>query len=596
MGEAMSRAICGGAMPAAEFMNESPTGMARRDCLKLVGGGLLAGASSGRAAAMPARTDLLAKVRAAAELEREAFGLPALMVALIDVEGRSAVVPTGYVDLKHERKLHEAQLLQIGSITKSMTSLVLFRLQEQGLLQLDEPLGKHLPELPLPTMPGLTLRTLLDHTSGLPNSAPFFPRAHPGLWLGSEPGSHFAYSNMGFALLGAVLERRTGTDFASLMRRMIFDPLGMSQTTAAIRSSDRRRYATSYAPLLSDRPFVSGAELVEAPWVEFTGGAGSVAAPAADMLKYMAFLLRAARGDPSPLLSQRSFAEMTTPTVDAPAFGPNAKYACGIAVTRDENKHWLHHTGGMIGFASAMLIDANAGTAAFACTNLSANGYRPRAVAAYAAQALAAARTAGELPSFSPAAPQVIENAADYVGEYVAADGQRLTVQSSHGRLFVERDGTRVAAERTARPDLFAAAGPFAGFALGFRREGRAVRSAFHGATLYQKSGEPELAKVPAEWRAYEGRYLNNDPWRGAVRVIARPDGLWLDGVTPLIHVQGHDFREGEAVWSAERAVFDSMFDGRFLRLNRSGVDYLRVPDDLLDRPSPASRQGGKAQ
>ena len=68
-------------------------------------------------------------------------------------------------------------------------------------------------------------------------------------------------------------------------------------------------------------------------------------------------------------------------------------------------------------------------------------------------------------------------------------------------------------------------------------------------------------------------------PWRGAIRVVARGEGLWLDGAQPLIDLGGGVWRVGADPHGAERVRFDAVVAGRPQRMNFSGVDYLRRPD-----------------
>jgi CubicO group peptidase (beta-lactamase class C family) len=143
----------------------------------------------------------------------------------------------------------------IGSDGKSITATMISRLVERGVLSWDTPLEKMMPELAADMQPAYrpaTLITLLSHHSGLPHDyhdeaslARFFDdkRSYAEqrldylkLALGdapvNTPGTAFSYSNTGFILAGAIAERATGKSYEALMKREVFDPLGM--TTAAI--------------------------------------------------------------------------------------------------------------------------------------------------------------------------------------------------------------------------------------------------------------------------------------------------------------------------------------------------------------------------
>ncbi len=74
---------------------------------------------------------------------------------------------------------------------------------------------------------------------------------------------------------------------------------------------------------------------------------------------------------------------------------------------------------------------------------------------------------------------------------------------------------------------------------------------------------------------------MNNDPWADSFQVIAREDGLWLDGTEPLVALPGGAYRVGAEAWGCERVRFEAPLDGRPRRLIFSGVDHLRMADEI---------------
>jgi beta-lactamase class C len=129
-------------------------------------------------------------------------------------------------------------LFAVASITKLATALAVLRLVDQGILRLDDPLAHHLPEA-VAAQEGVTLRSLLSHTSGLPHEIPQAPAYEPGLnWarlalaclstpLESAPLERVQYSNPGYGLLASVVERQTGQPFAEALAWLVLDPLGI---------------------------------------------------------------------------------------------------------------------------------------------------------------------------------------------------------------------------------------------------------------------------------------------------------------------------------------------------------------------------------
>jgi len=134
----------------------------------------------------------------------------------------------------------------LGSITKTFTAVSVLQLAERGKLSLDDPLSKYLPDVPDPdSARRVTLRQLLTHTSGLGDHVnamardPFRTRYRtlaPMLELVRgvppmfEPGSRWRYSNSGFLVLGAVIEKASGRDYYDYVRENVFARAGMDDT------------------------------------------------------------------------------------------------------------------------------------------------------------------------------------------------------------------------------------------------------------------------------------------------------------------------------------------------------------------------------
>lgn len=136
--------------------------------------------------------------------------------------------------------MHVDTLVDVASITKvAATTAVTMALVDRGDLAPDQPVGPLVPELQQRGLDQLTVGDLLGHRSGLPAWAPLFldcrdrdqALAHIGaLPPLAEPGVATIYSDLGMAVLGAALERRTGTRLDELARREVFDALGMNRT------------------------------------------------------------------------------------------------------------------------------------------------------------------------------------------------------------------------------------------------------------------------------------------------------------------------------------------------------------------------------
>ncbi len=142
---------------------------------------------------------------------------------------------------------------RIASLTKSFTALALLILRREGLIELDDAVAKHLPELKIEApadWPTLRIRHLVSMSAGLATDNPWGDRQESrsreelGAWLASglrlvfPPGTSFEYSNLGYAFLGEVIARLARQDYRQFVRERIIDPLGLSDTRFAAYELD----------------------------------------------------------------------------------------------------------------------------------------------------------------------------------------------------------------------------------------------------------------------------------------------------------------------------------------------------------------------
>jgi len=135
---------------------------------------------------------------------------------------------------------------RLGSITKQFTATLVLQLVEQGKIKLDGKLSDYLPDYRKDTGAKVTIHNLLSHTSGVPSYTslpgffsnvsrnPFavddFIKKYASGDLEFEPGTKFVYSNSGYFLLGAIIEKVTGKPYEQVLKQNIFDPLGMKDS------------------------------------------------------------------------------------------------------------------------------------------------------------------------------------------------------------------------------------------------------------------------------------------------------------------------------------------------------------------------------
>jgi D-alanyl-D-alanine carboxypeptidase len=236
------------------------------------------------------------------------IGAPGMTLALANRDGLLRASSYGLADTKTGAKVQSNTLFEIGSISKSFVALSLLQMRDEGKFDPTKTITTYLPWLKIDSKYApITGHHLLSHTSGLPDGVPLeLIGPDQPLWTGFAPGEHFAYSNVGYDLLGLVLEAIDRQPLAAVLRRRLLDPMGMSASEPVITNAIRQRMAVGYAPMFDDRPFPLRGTLAEAPWVEFGEGAGSVSSTAMDIGKYLAMLInrgRVVRGS-SPTVSE----------------------------------------------------------------------------------------------------------------------------------------------------------------------------------------------------------------------------------------------------------------------------------------------------
>ncbi|GAA4542652.1 hypothetical protein GCM10023175_18320 [Pseudonocardia xishanensis] len=252
---------------------------------------------------------------------------------------------------------------RLGSISKTVCAVTVLRLRDEGLLDLSDPLERHLPGTPLGDR---TLTQLLSHTGGVTSES-------PGHWWERTPGGgldlsaadrvlpagrRFHYSNLGFGLLGDVVARIRGRSWDAVARDEVLLPLGMRRTTP--RPDGRAAQGYAVHPW-SDEVLVEPEHHAGA-----MAPAGQLWATAADLGRLGAFLL----GDGAEVLSAGTIEEMTLPAgVDFS--GPNwTSYGLGVQVQKHEGRTLVGHGGSMPGFLAGLWADREEGTAALALANV----------------------------------------------------------------------------------------------------------------------------------------------------------------------------------------------------------------------------------
>ncbi len=282
----------------------------------------------------------------------------------------------GMQDIEDGIPMSTDTLFRIASQTKAITSLGIMMLQERGLLDINAPLSRYLPEWKdmqvavanssggytlEPARREITLRHLLTHTGGMSygNGVAasawaqasiqgwyFADREEPvrdtiarmaSLPLDAHPGEQWIYG-YNTDILGAVIEQVSGQDLASFFATEIFAPLGMNDTHFYLPANKRGRLATVYRPAdggVEAIPETNGMQSQglydEGPRQSFSGGAGLLST-ASDYAKFLQMTLNGGELNGIRLVSRKTIELMTTDHLSDIAFQPGQGFGLGFSI------------------------------------------------------------------------------------------------------------------------------------------------------------------------------------------------------------------------------------------------------------------------
>ncbi|MGW4193895.1 serine hydrolase domain-containing protein [Streptomyces sp. NPDC005004] len=258
---------------------------------------------------------------------------------------------------------------RIGSITKTFTAVLVMRLRDEGLLDLGDPLEKHLPG----TGAGeATVAELLAHTAGLAaeSPGPWWERTPGSLRpelsdvLGEHPllhpvGRRFHYSNPGYTLLGALVEELRGAPWEQVLREEILEPLGLHRTSTQPQAPHAGGWAVHpWADVMLPEPLEDLGRMAPAGQLWSTTG---------DLARFAVFL---AEGD-DRVLSAESVREMRTPAAPAEAtdVADGAAYGLGMQIQHRGGRLLVGHSGSLPGFVANLVISVEDDVAAIVLAN-----------------------------------------------------------------------------------------------------------------------------------------------------------------------------------------------------------------------------------
>lgn len=373
---------------------------------------------------------------------------PVAGMSVAVVRGRDTVVMKGYgfADVENDVRATPQTVYRIGSITKQFTAADVLQLVEQGKLSLDDSIGKHLSTLPA-AWRAVTIRQLLNHTSGIPSYTNAGPRwatrmrldlPHDTLVgivandsMDFPVGSKWRYNNTGYYLLGMLIERLTGHPYGDDLRERFFAPLGLKATIYCDTRPIIKHRAQGYAvdpnrklvnadPLSMGQPF----------------SAGSLCSTVGDLVAWQR-ALAAGR-----VVKPASYTAMITPEGAALP----SRYGFGLGRDTVSGHQRVQHGGGINGFNS-MLTYFPDDSLSIAVLGNTSGPFVDRVADNIARAALGLKMISPPPPARD--LPTTAEQRARYVGTYRLAlpNGQPLEL-----RIY-ERDG-KLLSQATGQPEF----------------------------------------------------------------------------------------------------------------------------------------------
>jgi D-alanyl-D-alanine carboxypeptidase len=295
---------------------------------------------------------------------RETYGLPGVSAAILFADGSMWRGSSGLADVETERPVTRDTQFAIASISKTFLAARILTLIEQGEVGLDDPVNRYLPDMGLDD--GITVRRLLDHTSGLHDyfydedidEALLADRGRTWTtddvigYIGKpyfRPGKGWQYSNTNYVILGLLAEEIAGEPLATQLRTEFLEPLGLDHTHYQGFEDPRGPLALAYrfsGPELDEPPIPLGDGTDIVPFtsvVTAAGSAGSLASTAEDLVVWARALYDGAVLAPLSRLAMVADVQVTAP------FEPSIPYGLGVQAATVDGRPTLGHSGRLLG-------------------------------------------------------------------------------------------------------------------------------------------------------------------------------------------------------------------------------------------------------
>jgi D-alanyl-D-alanine carboxypeptidase len=292
----------------------------------------------------------------------------------------------GMADLEDDQPVKPDTIFRIGSLTKQFSSAMLLMLVERGQLSLSDPIGKYFPDFPHPE--GMTVRHLLNHTSGIHNYSgnPFRQtrgwREHDTKEMVSyiagqdnlndfPVGTDYRYNNSAYVMVGAIVEKLTGKPYSVALQDMIAKPLGLTDTALDDERTIVPRRAKGY-------DMREGKLAYPLPLsVSVAAGAGAMRSTATDLLRWSDALLSGKVLKPESLALMIEPSKLSDGRLVSAVQKPDSKgrppldYGLGISFGSRDGHRVVGHGGAINGFNSMLYTYPDERTTIVMLTNTS---------------------------------------------------------------------------------------------------------------------------------------------------------------------------------------------------------------------------------
>ena len=424
-------------------------------------------------------------------------GAAGIAVAVIDDEGNTAYENFfGYRDAEQQIPIDEDTMFGMASVTKSFVALSIMQLCEKGLMDLDDPVSKYIPEFTNKNQKTVRVRHFLNHSAG------FYPTGRIqiketaaeygfseekdgdlafvteladigvklvaeqldeqvlGIGLSGAPGAYMSYCNDGFGLLGEMVRRVSGEkSFSDYVRKNILDPLGMDRSGCEylrprLEENSSVLYKVSNGELIGCRDFYNSGFVLS--------GAGAMRSTLADMKKVVTmYLNRGKAPNGERLLSWEGVQMMCKPSIE---YRPESWYCMGLATKKLDDLTIVEHGGSQLGVSSNMSWSYEAGAGVIVLCNTSDV---PVSAIADAAMRMYHGRNPVDMREMYQDNPWTEKTVKAAIGSYSTDEGQ---VQNSVVEIFEENGTVGLRADGKVQP--FIMVNENVGLVRGFAKDG----------------------------------------------------------------------------------------------------------------------------